>query len=151
MAWANDVDERLAELKSFARMGRGGVDTDGFSAGMGKYLLLHFELMTVDDQDRSVDRQDVYGVVEGIVKKLRGAQLTGTVDLLPLPRDRSSERYAAQFWNALVKALEDLLRPGDSFFLHYSGRGLDRIGAIAQVVPAHQRTLSKVEVPEDPV
>ena len=149
MSSAQDIQDRCSDLRGLAHIGRGEVDADGFFSGVSKYVLLHYELMTVDEKNRDLDRAALHDVIAGVTKKLRGAELTGSVDVLPIPRDRTAERYAAQFWNALVKALEGQLRTGDSFYIHYSGRGLDRIGVIAQVVPAHLKTLSKVEIPDD--
>lgn len=116
-------------------------DEDQFVWTVGRYVILHFDLV----QTTGMNRDDARVAIAGCTAVTRAKHVGGSVYLVPTA---SAERGAALFWNRLHRATDGLLVEGDSFYVHYSGDKKNQIGAIAQVVSAGADALSTVKVPD---
>jgi hypothetical protein len=151
-AWKKDVVERINQLVRFARMlghklqKRQGNELPTFFWADGRYLLVHFDLITIDTEDASIDRSEVYDAIESFVTKNKGVRLGRSVYAVPLLPKETSERSAALLWNTLGDALAGSLCHGDSFYVHYAPDTKNLLGGIAEVVVEND-TLAHVKVP----
>lgn len=145
-SWIKEIRSRFDSIARFARLSGSGVDAEQFVWSHGRYLVLHFELVTTIGDDK-VDRSNVYDSVAQIVKNANGTWLGGSVDIVPLLPNTSSERSAALFWNALEEETRERLLPGDAFYVHYAPDVKNLMGGIGQVVPLKMVGLSRVKVP----
>ncbi|MFT3686411.1 MAG: hypothetical protein QM783_16065 [Phycisphaerales bacterium] len=144
--WQADVKKRREALASFAGIIAAPVE-NGLVWGKGRYLLLHYDLITIDRGDSEISRSAYQGV-KLFAMNLSGVYLGETVFALPLPSGDSSILAAVKTWNALGQATKGTLAEGDAFYLHYSDDQLHTLGCIAQVVTAGQKELSKAPLPK---
>lgn len=145
--WSNDVKLRLAALAALAATSGTKPDTDHFVWHDGRYVVLHFDLMTIKKSGLDVDRGPVYAVVEKIAKAQGGMHMGGSVYAVPLAAGEASMARAIALWNAIAAATDKHLVEGDAFFLHYSLDTKNQMGGIAQVIPPKQTRLHQVNSP----
>lgn len=144
--WSEDIATRESALESFADFSGTEIQGNQFVWGDGLYLILHFDLITVNPHG-PIDRSDAYTAINDVVLGNHGTRLSGSVYIVPLLPKTSSERCAALFWNALCDALDENLVHGDVFYLHYAPDIRSLMGGISVLVGV-DRTLTKVAVPE---
>jgi hypothetical protein len=145
--WLNDLTTRKEAQTAFSKMTQGAVQENQFVWGDGRYILLHFDLITIRPNGVEAKRDDVYKLIGELVEANKGVRLGGSVYLAPLIPGQSSERCAALFWNVLATRTASQLMHGDAFYIHYAPDQKNLLGGISQIVPAKANSIVKVEVP----
>jgi hypothetical protein len=144
--WMNDLLTRQESQSRFVDICGGVFQGSRSTWSEGEYLLLHFDLMTIDGVGRD-QRGEVYDAINELVEGSGGTRLGGSVYLIPLPGEDTSVRYAAMFWNVLAEKTDGRLKTGDSFYLHYAPDTENLLGGMAQVIPAGESSLIAAVVP----
>ena len=146
LRWRSDIDRRVKELEAFAAFCGGSVQKNHFVWQDGRYVLLHYDLMTIAE-DGEVDRDDAYQAIYGVLDTFESHELSESAYLVRVPAETTSERFAAEFWNALSEDTAGVMREGDAVYVHCNPNRRDLIGGIAQVVPADCTSLITVRLP----
>ena len=145
--WMKDVRERVESLALFAERIKATLQSRRFVWSNGRYVLLHFDLITISP-DGEVDRSETYKAIGEMIAANNGMKLSESVYLLALLKGRSPKYTAAVYWNRLGDSLAGGLLNGDKFFLHFDPGLSGLLGAIAEVV-GEDRALGRAKISPD--
>lgn len=138
----------MKELEAFAAFCGGTVQKNQFVWQDGRYILLHYDLMTISE-DGEVDRDDAYRAIYRVLDTFASHQLSESSYLVQVPLELTAERFAAEFWNAMSEDTAGVMQEGDAVYVHCNPNRRDLIGGIAQVVPSNCTSLIAVRLPDD--
>ena len=136
MTWAENVANRqvmIQELRQRLRSQSNGEYEYVWQAG--KFLILHFDLISIDHNHQPRNRSEVYEIIRELaVDATGGMRVTESVYFLPLGDRLTSKESAFAVWAALRRLTAGHLRTGDTFFLQYAPDVLNTLGVMAEVV-----------------
>jgi hypothetical protein len=147
MTWSSDIQRRKTALAALAKVSGTTPNADGFFAGDGRYVLFHYDLLTISKAGQKLDRSGAYSTIQKTIQAMSGIELGGSVYAVPLTNTEDAINRAVKLWNAVALSTKGQLIEGDAFYLHYSAINLNRLGCVAQVIPAGKTLLTTLKTP----
>lgn len=132
-SWNDDIAARRERLTKIAELSNTEIQTGMLVSGAGRYLILHFDLITIT-ATRDLNRDSAYAQIQELIAVNSGVHLGGSVYVVPLLDKYSASKSAIKFWNLLHSKLTGHLAAGDVFVLHYADPLIDQVRTLAQMV-----------------